>query len=85
MCHLKNSHVGAVRCGGQVAATRHRVVRRLQIQLASQDTLVVQLLLTNASTKRRVQLRADYILQLSYKVLCAEQRRATIVRDSAEN
>lgn len=44
--HLKHSHVGAVRGGGQVAAPRHRVVRRLHVQLAPQDAFIIELLLT---------------------------------------
>lgn len=43
--HLIHSHVGAVGRGGQVAAPRHRVVRRLHVQLAPQDAFIIQLLL----------------------------------------
>ncbi len=39
--HLEHSHIGAVWGGGQVAAAGHRVVRRLNVQLASQDAFVV--------------------------------------------
>lgn len=39
--HLKHGNVGAVRGGGQVAAPRHRVVRRLHIQLAFQDAFII--------------------------------------------
>lgn len=39
--HLEHGDVGAVRGGGQVAAPRHRVVRRLHIQLAFQDAFII--------------------------------------------
>lgn len=45
--HLKHSHVGVVGAGGHVAATGHGVMRRLHVQLTSQDALVRDLLLTN--------------------------------------
>lgn len=52
--HLKHSNIRAVWCGGQVAATRHRVVRRLHIQLASQDTFIIEPLPTHTVQRGRV-------------------------------
>ncbi len=54
--HLEHSNIRAVWCGGQVAATRHRVVRRLHIQLASQDTFVIELLLAHRVQRTQVSL-----------------------------
>lgn len=55
--HLKHSNIRAVWCGGQVTTTGHRVVRRLHIQLAPQDTLIIELLQshTHAHTDQRGQ------------------------------
>lgn len=57
--HLKHGNVGSFWRGGQVAATRHRVLRGLHIQLASQDTFVIDLLLTHTVQREQVILRVD--------------------------
>lgn len=61
--HLKHSNIRTVWCGGQVAAARHWMVRRLHVQLASQDTFVIELLLTHTVQKRKGQLQSDDLLQ----------------------
>lgn len=60
--HLKHSNIRAVWCGGQVAATGHRMLRGLHIQLAFHDAFVIELLLTHTVQRERGRLRADRFL-----------------------
>lgn len=58
--HLKHGDIRAVWCGGQVAATGHRLVGRLHIQLAPQDAFVIEFLPTHIVQRGRVSV--EYII-----------------------
>lgn len=71
--HLIHGNIGAVRCGRHVAATGHRVLRCLKINLAFQDTFVIDLLLTQTQEEDG---ETRHVLQTIVHHTLARQRKA---------